>query len=130
VLIHAVCDALLGAAGLGDIGEHFPDTDPKYKGISSLLLLKHVVTLVEKRYHISNIDITLILQKPRISPYKKQMAENIRKITRLEKSQLNIKATTTEKLGFIGRMEGAECRAVTLLVPRGKGKRKQPLVII
>lgn len=130
VLVHAVCDALLGAAGLGDIGDHFPDTDPKYKGISSLLLLKHVIALVKKNYQVSNIDITLLMQKPKIAPYKKKMIENIRSITKLTNSQVNIKATTTEKMGFIGRMEGAECRAVTLLVPQGKGKKNPPPVII
>ncbi len=116
VLVHSVCDALLGAAALGDIGEHFPDTDKKYKGISSILLLKQVVGLLKKNdFKIDNIDITLLMQKPKIFPYKGKMKKNIMEATGLKADQVNIKATTTEKLGFIGRREGAECRAVALL---------------
>ena len=135
VLVHAVCDALLGAAALGDIGEHFPDTDKKYKGISSILLLEHVISLLKKKnFSISNIDITLLMQKPKILPFKSKMKQNIMKATGLGSDQVNIKATTTEKLGFIGRMEGAECRAITLIHKNDdstsrKPYRRQPVII-
>ena len=107
VLIHAIMDALLGAAALGDIGKHFPDTDEKYKGISSMKLLEHVKGLIEEEgYVIENIDATIIAQKPKLRPYMEEMEENIAKVLKIEKNQINLKATTEEKLGFTGREEG------------------------
>ena len=103
VLLHAVMDALLGAAALGDIGKHFPDTDPKYKGISSIELLKHVGSLIEERlYVIGNIDATIIAQRPKMAPHIEQMRDNIAQALHLERGQVNIKATTEEGLGFTG----------------------------
>lgn len=116
VLLHAVSDALLGAAGLGDIGKHFPDTDPQYKGADSLMLLSVVAKLVgEAGYRVSNIDVTMIAQKPKLKEYIPQMAENIAKIVGIDGSRVNVKATTEEHLGFTGRMEGLSCHAVCLL---------------
>lgn len=116
VLLHSVCDALLGAAGLGDIGEHFPDTDQKYKGISSSILLADCVKLVgERGFAVVNLDVTLFAQAPKLSPYKKEMAENIAGILGVEKDRVNIKATTTESLGFVGRKEGIASQATLLL---------------
>ena len=104
VLLHAIMDALLGAAALGDIGKHFPDTDEKYKGISSLKLLEHVGKLIEQEgYVIENIDATVIAQKPKLRPYIEEMQENIAKTLHIEKKQINVKATTEERLGFTGR---------------------------
>ena len=104
VLLHAIMDALLGAAALGDIGKHFPDTDPQYKGISSMKLLEHVRLLLEKNgYVVENIDATVIAQKPKLRPYIAQMEENIAKTLGIVKEQINIKATTEEGLGFTGR---------------------------
>lgn len=112
VLLHAICDALLGAAALGDIGRHFPDSDPAYKGISSLLLLEHTVGLVrDKGYRICNIDSTLVLQKPKLAPYIPEMAEKIARCAGIEPERVNVKATTTEKLGFTGREEGVAAYA-------------------
>lgn len=116
VLIHAIMDALLGAAALGDIGKHFPDTDPKYKGISSVLLLEHVSELLkEKGFGIVNIDATIIAQKPKMAPHIPQMRENIAKALGIGISSLNIKATTEEGLGFTGREEGIASQAICLL---------------
>ena len=116
VLLHAVSDALLGAAGLGDIGRHFPDTDPKYKGADSLLLLKEVVRKVlEKGYRISNVDVTMIAQKPKLKDHIPQMVKNIAADLQIPESRVNVKATTEEKLGFTGSMEGLRCHAVCLL---------------
>lgn len=116
VLLHAICDALLGAAALGDIGKHFPDTDPKYQGINSLLLLEHVGKLLsEKGYRISNIDATLSLQKPKIAPYIETMRENIARYLVIDMDRVSVKATTTEKLGFEGREEGVSASAVCLI---------------
>jgi len=116
VLLHAVCDALLGAAGLGDIGEHFPDTDPAYKGISSSLLLKACSEKIkEKGFGINNLDVTLFAQAPKMAPHKQEMAANIAGILELDPDGVNIKATTTEHLGFIGRKEGIAAQAVVLL---------------
>lgn len=113
VLVHAVCDALLGAAGLGDIGEHFPDTDPAYKGIDSMKLLEHVCNLItENEFTIINIDATLMLEKPKILPYKQQMRENIASVCGLPYQRVNIKATTNEQLGFIGSGSGAAASCV------------------
>ena len=116
VLIHAIMDALLGAAALGDIGQHFPDTDPAYKGISSIRLLKHVAALLsEKGYGIGNIDPVIIEQKPKMAPHIPQMKENIAEALEIDMDCLNIKATTEEKLGFTGREEGIASEAVCLL---------------
>ncbi len=116
VLVHAVMDALLGAAALGDIGKHFPDTDEAYRGIDSLLLLDHVSeAIAQKGYTISNIDVTVIAQKPKLSPYIPLMKERLTQRLHLEEDQLNIKATTEERLGFTGRGEGISCHAVCLL---------------
>ncbi|MDY4692818.1 MAG: 2-C-methyl-D-erythritol 2,4-cyclodiphosphate synthase [Blautia sp.] len=117
VLIHAVMDALLGAAALGDIGQHFPDTDPAYSGISSLLLLQHVVSLLrEHHYEIGNIDAVIIAQKPKIAPYIPRMISTMAQVMNIQESRLNIKATTEEKLGFTGREEGIAAQAVCLLL--------------
>jgi len=119
VVAHAVADALLGAAGLGDIGEHFPDTDENYKNISSLLMLKEVERkLGFEKLKIVNIDITLVLQQPKISAYKKEMIRNLAVSLFLTPDQVNIKATTAESLGFVGKGEGAVCYAVALLEPK------------
>ena len=116
VLLHAVSDALLGAAGLGDIGRHFPDTDPQYKGADSRVLLRHVVKLVnENGYRISNVDVTMIAQKPKLSRHIPQMAANIAADLNIPVGRVNVKATTEEKLGFTGSMEGLRCHAVCLL---------------
>ncbi|MBE6923504.1 MAG: 2-C-methyl-D-erythritol 2,4-cyclodiphosphate synthase [Ruminococcaceae bacterium] len=116
VLLHAVSDALLGAAGLGDIGRHFPDTDPQYKGADSRVLLRHVVGLVkENGYRISNVDVTMIAQKPKLKDHIPQMRANIASDLGIEENRVNVKATTEEKLGFTGREEGLSCYAVCLL---------------
>lgn len=116
VLIHAIMDALLGAAALGDIGQHFPDTDPQYKGISSIRLLEHVGKLLEDNlYIIGNIDATVIAQKPKLFPYRAQMTENIAKALKISKNQISVKATTEEGLGFTGRGEGIASQAIALL---------------
>ena len=116
VLLHAVSDALLGAAGLGDIGKHFPDTDPQYKGADSLKLLKIVAQRVkEVGYRVSNIDVTMIAQKPKLRPYISRMEENIASAVGVPVSRVNVKATTEEKLGFTGAEEGMACHAVCLL---------------
>ena len=116
VLLHAVSDALLGAAGLGDIGRHFPDTDPQYKGADSRVLLRHVVKLVkEQGYRISNVDVTMIAQKPKLKDHIPQMVKNIAADLEIAENRVNVKATTEEKLGFTGTMEGLRCHAVCLL---------------
>ena len=116
VLLHSICDALLGAANLRDIGFHFPDTSDDYKGIDSKLLLTDVVKLIlDKGYQISNIDCTIALQQPKISPYIEEMKSTIAKIMRLDIEDVSIKATTTERLGFEGREEGVSAQVVTLL---------------
>ena len=116
VLLHAVSDALLGAAGLGDIGKHFPDTDPKYKGADSRVLLRHVVKLVkENGYRISNVDVTMIAQKPKLADHIPQMVANIAADLKISENRVNVKATTEEKLGFTGSLEGLRCHAVCLL---------------
>ncbi len=116
VLLHAICDALLGAAALGDIGKHFPDTDPKYKGISSLKLLRHVgMLLKEAGYQVGNIDSTVAAQRPKLAPYIAQMRQNIADALGIEVDAVSVKATTTEHLGFEGREEGISAQAVTLL---------------
>lgn len=116
VLVHAVMDALLGAAALGDIGEHFPDTDPAYEGISSIKLLRHVGELLEREgYVIENIDATLIAQKPKLAAWRPKMAENMAEALKLPAQRVSVKATTEEGLGFTGRGEGISCQAITLL---------------
>ena len=116
VLLHAVSDALLGAAGLGDIGKHFPDTDPQYKGANSGLLLKAVGEKVARKgYRISNIDVTMIAQTPKLKDYIPQMQENIAARLSIDPSRVNIKATTEEYLGFTGDGSGMSCHAVCLL---------------
>lgn len=116
MLLHAIMDALLGAAALGDIGKHFPDTDPAYKGASSLKLLEHVGDLIgQELYVISNIDATIIAQRPKMAPHIEEMRENVAKVLHLEVSQVNIKATTEEGLGFTGSGEGISAQAVAAL---------------
>ena len=116
VLIHVICDALLGAANLRDIGYHFSDTDPKYKGIDSKILLGDTLKLVrDKGYEIGNIDATIGLQKPKINPMISDMVSCLAKVMKIEEDQISIKATTTEKLGFVGREEGIDAHAVALI---------------
>ena len=116
VLLHAVSDALLGAAGLGDIGRHFPDTDPQYKGADSLELLRQVYRKIsEKGYRVGNIDVTMIAQKPKLKDYIPQMQANIAAAVETAPDRVNVKATTEEKLGFTGTGEGMSCHAVCLL---------------
>lgn len=116
VLLHAVSDALLGAAGLGDIGRHFPDTDPKYKGADSLVLLASVGEKIKAAgYRVGNLDVTMIAQRPKLAPHIAQMQENIAKTLDVDPSRINVKATTEEKLGFTGSGEGMSCHAVCLL---------------
>lgn len=116
VLLHAICDALLGAAALGDIGKHFPDTDPQYKGISSLKLLAHVGRLLKEHgYRVENIDSTVAAQRPRLAPHIPLMRQNIADALGIEVGRVSVKATTTEHLGFEGRMEGISAQAVTLI---------------
>jgi 2-C-methyl-D-erythritol 2,4-cyclodiphosphate synthase len=116
VLIHAVCDALLGAAALGDIGKHFPDTDPQYKGISSIILLTNVGKLLkEKGYTVVNIDSTIVAQRPKLAPYIQQMRQAMADALDIDVEQVSVKATTTERLGFEGREEGISAQAIALL---------------
>lgn len=116
VLLHAIMDALLGAAALGDIGKHFPDTDPAYKGISSIRLLEHVADLLEEhQFLIENIDATIIAQKPKMRPYIDRMRENIAAALQVDLDQINVKATTEEGLGFTGNGEGISSQAVCML---------------
>jgi len=116
VLTHAVMDALLGAAALGDIGRHFPDTDPAYAGANSLKLLDHVVELLEEKgYQVGNVDATILAQKPKLAPYIEKMRDNLAARMKVEPDQVNVKATTEEKLGFTGAEEGIAAHAVALL---------------
>ena len=116
VLLHAVSDALLGAAGLGDIGKHFPDTDPQYKGADSLKLLEIVAQRVQEAgYRVSNIDVTMIAQRPKLRPHIEQMERNIASAVGIDESRVNVKATTEERLGFTGEELGMSCHAVCLL---------------
>lgn len=116
VLLHAVSDALLGAAGLGDIGRHFPDTDPQYKGADSLKLLENVAEKVQNAgYRVSNIDVTMIAQRPKLKDHIPQMVANIAAAVGVDSSRVNVKATTEEKLGFTGEGLGMSCHAVCLL---------------
>ncbi len=116
VLLHAICDALLGAAGLGDIGRHFPDSDPRYKGIDSRHLLREVMQLLkDKGYGVVNLDATIIAQMPKMAPYIAQMVANIAADLEVAADCVNVKATTTEKLGFAGRGEGIAAQAACLI---------------
>ncbi len=116
VLLHAICDAVLGALGLGDIGKHFPDSDPSYRGISSLKLLLQVMELAQgKGYVIQNLDCTVIAQRPKLAPYIRPMVETIAETCGVDPAQINVKATTTEQLGFEGRGEGISAHAIVLL---------------
>jgi len=116
VLLHAVCDALLGAAALGDIGKHFPDTDARYKGIDSRELLRHVGELVRSRgYEVANVDATIVAQAPRMAPHIPRMVANIARDLQIGDAEVNVKATTTEELGFTGRGEGIAAQAVCLI---------------
>ena len=118
VLLHAIMDALLGAAALGDIGKHFPDSDPAYKGISSMKLLEHVGALLEeKNYVVGNIDATIIAQRPKMAPHIPAMRENIAKALQISVEQINVKATTEEGLGFTGSGEGISSQAICALIP-------------
>ena len=117
VVVHAIMDALLGAAALGDIGQHFPDTDPRYKGISSILLLQHVGKLLsDHHYTIGKIDATIIAQRPKLAPYRPEMVKNIANALSIEENQICVKATTEEGLGFTGRQEGIASQAIALLI--------------
>lgn len=117
VAIHAICDALLGALALGDIGKLFPDTDAKYKGIDSRRLLKEVVNIVvDKGYTISNIDCTIAMQRPKLRPHIDLMRERLAEVVGIPADRISVKATTTERLGFEGREEGVSATAVTLLI--------------
>ena len=117
VAIHAICDALLGALALGDIGKLFPDSDAKYKGIDSTLLLKDVINIVSsKGYSISNIDCTIAMQRPKLRPYIDRMRETLSKVVGIDVERISVKATTTEHLGFEGREEGVSTTAVVLLI--------------
>jgi 2-C-methyl-D-erythritol 2,4-cyclodiphosphate synthase len=118
VLLHALSDALLGAAGLGDIGKHFPDTDPQFKGADSRVLLRHVVGIVKaKGWKVGNVDATIVAQAPKMAPHIETMRQRIAEDLQVELDQVNVKATTTEKLGFTGREEGIAVHAVALLLP-------------
>lgn len=115
-VIHALCDALLGALALGDIGKHFPDTSDEFKGIDSKILLRRVIALItEKGWQPGNVDITIAIQKPKLAPYILAMRECLAEIMNIDVEKVSVKATTTEKLGFVGRSEGCEVYAVVLL---------------
>lgn len=117
VAIHALCDALLGALALGDIGKHFPDTSPQWKGVDSKDLLRAVMSMVrEQGYELSNADITIALQAPKIGPLVPRMREVLAEVINVDINRISVKATTTERLGFVGRKEGCECWAVALLI--------------
>lgn len=115
VVLHALADALLGAAAMGDIGQHFPDDDPEYADADSRALLRHVVGLVSNDYCVSNVDITIVAQAPKIAPYIPEMCKLIASDLTVDVTQVNVKATTTEKLGYIGRKEGIAVHAVALI---------------
>ncbi len=116
VVLHALCDALLGAAALGDIGKHFPDTDPAFKGADSRVLLRHVYAIVQQKgYQVVNLDITIIAQAPKMAPHISAMCSNIAADLNIDVDCVNVKATTTERLGFEGRKEGIAVQAITLL---------------
>ncbi len=119
VLLHALCDALLGAAALGDIGRHFPDTDPQFKGADSRALLRHVLALLHTEgWRVGNVDATIVAQAPKMAPHIETMRARIAEDLQVERGQVNVKATTTEQLGFTGREEGIAVHAVALLLAR------------
>ena len=119
VVLHALTDAILGAAALGDIGRHFPDTDPQFKGADSRMLLRHALSLVHaKGWQVGNVDVTIAAQAPKLAPHIETMCERVAEDLQVTRDQVNIKATTTEKLGFVGRKEGISVHAVALLLPR------------
>lgn len=125
VVVHAIMDALLGAVALRDIGRHFPDTDPQYKGISSILLLQRVGELLEEKgYEIINLDATIIAQKPKLLPYIDQMIGNVANALHLAENQVNIKATTEEGLGFTGKLEGISAQAICAVQEKGVGEKR------
>ena len=125
VVVHAIMDALLGAVALRDIGRHFPDTDPQYKGISSILLLQRVGELLEEKgYEIINLDATIIAQKPKLLPYIDQMIGNVANALHLAEDQVNIKATTEEGLGFTGKLEGISAQAICAVQEKGVGEKR------
>ena len=115
VVLHALCDALLGAAAMGDIGQHFPDDDPEFENADSRALLRHVVGLVSNEYCINNVDVTIIAQAPKLASYIPEMCKLIASDLTVDVTQVNVKATTTEKLGFVGRKEGIAVHAVALI---------------
>lgn len=116
VIIHAICDAYLGAAALGDIGKHFPDTEAQFKNIDSKILLKQVVELLQKNnFSIGNIDVTLVLERPKVRPYIDQMRETLAQVMGIEINQVSLKATTSENMGYVGRQEGVAAHAVALI---------------
>lgn len=118
--LHALCDALLGALALGDIGRHFPDTDPRYKGVDSRELLRHVVALVHQRgWRVGNVDVTIVAQAPKVAPHVARMCANVAADLGVDADRVNVKATTSEKLGFTGREEGIAAHAVALVVRAG-----------
>ena len=124
VVLHALCDALLGAAGLGDIGEHFPDTDERWRGADSRALLAHVMTLIaEQGWTVANVDITVVAQTPRLGGHKAAMRRQVAEDLALQESAVNLKATTTEGLGYIGRKEGIAVHAVALLMASAVASR-------
>jgi 2-C-methyl-D-erythritol 2,4-cyclodiphosphate synthase len=117
VLLHAVCDAVLGALGLGDIGRYFPDTEPAYRGVDSLILLDHVIGLAKNRdYQVGNLDVTVVAQRPKLAPYVSEMVANLARACKVTADRINIKATTTEELGYTGRGEGISAHAVVLMI--------------
>ncbi|MCK4536235.1 MAG: 2-C-methyl-D-erythritol 2,4-cyclodiphosphate synthase [Desulfuromonadales bacterium] len=117
VLLHAVCDAVLGSLGLGDIGRYFPDTDPTYRGVDSLILLDHVIGLAKNReYVVGNLDVTVVAQRPKLAPYVEEMVANLARACKVTADRINIKATTTEELGYTGRGEGISAHAVVLMI--------------
>lgn len=116
VLLHAVCDAVLGALGLGDIGRYFPDSNPAFRGVNSILLLEHVIGLAQTRgFRVGNLDTTIVAQRPKLAPYVSQMITNLAQVCRTPSGCINVKATTTEELGFAGRGEGIAAYAVVLM---------------
>ena len=120
VLLHAIIESIIGALGLGDIGKHFPDTDPQYKGISSMVLLEHCYQLMDKEcYEINNLDSIIMCEAPKMAPHIQKMRENVASKLHCDISQINIKATRGEKLGFVGRQEGMVAQAVVLLKKKG-----------
>ncbi|EMT38040.1 2-C-methyl-D-erythritol 2,4-cyclodiphosphate synthase [Thermoanaerobacter thermohydrosulfuricus] len=124
VLIHALIDAILGAAGLGDIGEHFPDTEIAYKDIDSSLLLKKVLAIIENKFRVNNVDCIIVAQRPKLSPYKEQIRIKLSELLKIEKERINVKAKTEEGLGFTGRQEGIKAYVIVSLEELGVDIKK------